>query len=109
MSNNKEAIKPDPKDIEENRFLAVLSYLGVLCLVPLFLKRDSNFAQFHAKQGLLLFVVELVGWIIFQIPVIGWALGLFVFALVLMGVYNAWEGKYWEMPILGKYTEKLNL
>ncbi|MBT4495794.1 hypothetical protein HOC73_03530, partial [bacterium] len=65
-------------DIEDNRVIASFSYVWILCLVPLFLKRKSKFAQFHAKQGLLLFVIELFGWLIFWIPLIGWVLGIII-------------------------------
>ncbi|EKD47008.1 MAG: hypothetical protein ACD_66C00259G0004, partial [uncultured bacterium] len=46
----------DKKDIEDNKVLAALSYIFILCFVPLLLARDSKFAQYHAKQGLVLFV-----------------------------------------------------
>lgn len=97
------------KDIESNKFLAALSYVWILCLVPLFLKRKSDFAQFHAKQGLLLFVIEIVGWLVFWIPLIGWALFFMVIAFSVLGVKKALDGQYWVMPILGKYVSKLNL
>jgi len=97
----------DKKDIEENSVVAAMSYIYILCLLPLFLKRKSKFAQFHAKQGLLLFIIEvLLGWF-FPVPVIGWALGLLVLLLAFLGVVNALNGKYWEMPFLGRYTKKL--
>src|SRR3989339_630004 len=43
------------QDVEENKTVAALSYAWILCLVPLLGKRNSKFAQFHAKQGLVLF------------------------------------------------------
>lgn len=98
----------DKKDIEENSVVAAMSYIYILCLLPLFLKRKSKFAQFHAKQGLLLFIVEvLLGWF-FPFPIIGWALGLLVLLLAFLGVVNALNGKYWEMPFVGRYAKKLN-
>ena len=105
--NNKE--QKDTKDINENKLVAALSYIWILCLVPLFLKRKSKFAQFHAKQGLLLFIVEIVGSIIFPIPIIGWALFIGVILLAILGVRSALDGQYWQMPFLGKYAKKLNL
>ncbi|PIR06164.1 MAG: hypothetical protein COV55_04785 [Candidatus Komeilibacteria bacterium CG11_big_fil_rev_8_21_14_0_20_36_20] len=99
-------ITPDKKDIESNKVLAAVGYIWILCLVPLFLKQKSKFAQFHAKQGLLLFIIELVGWII---PVIGWILFVVAIIYAILGVKAALEGKYWEMPVLGKYAAKLNL
>lgn len=101
--------KSQQKDIEENKVSAALAYIWILCLVPLFLKRDSKFAQFHAKQGLLLFIVELIGSVVYAIPIIGWALFVLTIILALLGIRNALDGKYWEMPFLGRYVEKLNL
>lgn len=99
---------PD-RDAEDNRVIAAIGYMWILCLVPLFLKRNSRFAQFHAKQGLVLFIAEVVGWLIFWIPLIGWLLGAFVVVMAMMGIMNALQGKFWEMPLLGKYARKINL
>ncbi len=44
----------DPKDIEQNKGVAVLSYLWILFAIPLFLKRDSKFSQ-----AVLLFIPTL--------------------------------------------------
>lgn len=99
---------PD-RDVEENRVIAAIGYIWILCLVPLFLKRNSQFAQFHAKQGLVLFVAEIFGWLIYWIPLIGWLLGIFVLLMAIMGIMSALQGRYWEMPILGKYARKINL
>lgn len=103
------ALEKNQRDIDSNRFVAALSYIWILCLVPLFLKRKSHFAQFHAKQGLLLFVVEIVGWLIFWIPLIGWLVFIMVIVFAILGAQKAMAGEYWVMPILGKYVDKLNL
>jgi len=100
---------PVDQDTEENKVLAAIGYVWILCLIPLFLKRNSKFAQFHAKQGLMLFIVELIGWLIFWIPLIGWLLFVITVILAVMGIMNALQGNYWEMPILGKYAKKINL
>jgi uncharacterized membrane protein len=102
-------IKPDQRDIEANRVIAAIGYVWILCLVPLFLKRKSKFAQFHAKQGLLLFVLEIVGWLVFWIPVIGWVILILIILFAILGIKNALDGKFWVMPIIGKYVNKFNL
>jgi len=56
-----------------------------------------------------LFIVEIVGMVIFPIPFLGWVLFILVVILSILGVKAALAGKYWEMPILGKYVDKLNL
>ncbi|OGY89962.1 MAG: hypothetical protein A2927_02685 [Candidatus Komeilibacteria bacterium RIFCSPLOWO2_01_FULL_45_10] len=97
------------RDIEENKILAAVGYVWILCLVPLFLKRNSRFAQFHAKQGLVLFILEVIGWLIFWIPLIGWVLFIYVIIMAVMGIMNSLQGNWWEMPVLGKYARKINL
>lgn len=48
----------DEEDIKENKLIAVFAYLNVLVLVPILAGRKSPFARYHAKQGLVLFVIE---------------------------------------------------
>jgi len=97
------------KDIEDNKVLAAIGYVWILCLVPLFLKRNSKFAQFHAKQGLILFIVEIFGWLIFWLPLIGWLLGAVILVFAILGIMHSLQGNYWEIPVLGKYAKKINL
>lgn len=89
--------------------MGVLAYLGILCLIPLFAAKDSEFAQYHAKQGLTLFVFEIGLW------VIDWIL-IFVFwpatilmpivsiaflVLSIIGIVNVINGKKVPLPIIG--------
>lgn len=103
----------DMKDIEDNKYLAAIGYIWILCLVPLLMKRKSKFAQFHGKQGLVLFIAEVILSFVWIIPILGWIVGFFGYIIVLvlsiLGVINAVQGRYWDMPWLGKYTKKLNL
>ncbi len=98
--------------VSEDRAYAALSYLWVLCLVPLFLKRQSAYVQFHAKQGFLLFVAEIAISVVSVVPVLGWLVGfvgwLAAVVLSVLGIMAALTGKEWVMPILGEYAKKLN-
>ena len=104
---------PPQKSLDEDRLVAAIGYLGILCLVPLILKRDSRFAQHHGKQGLVLLIVWMVLWVGNVIPVLGqiiWMLGtLILLILMILGIVNALNGKMWEMPFLGQYAKKINL
>lgn len=93
------------KDVEENKLWAVLGYLGILCLIPLLGKKDSPFAQYHAKQGLIL----LLGWIVSWVPFIGWLVWFGVAILSIIGIINALGGKMTPLPLVGSYAEKLNI
>lgn len=95
----------DPKDVQDNKLWAILGYLGILCLIPLLVKKDSKFAQFHAKQGLILLIGEFFVWI----PIIGWLLGIGIFILWIMGIINVLNGNMKPLPIVGDLAAKINL
>ena len=101
------------KEVKEGKVLAILSYLGILCLIPLLLKKDNKFVLFHGKQGLVLFLGELAVTILSIIPLIGWPIGLIgviVFGIVsLVGIVHVLMGNYWKMPIVADLTDKFNI
>jgi len=98
------------KDVEENKVMAAISYVFILCLIPLLGKKDSEYAQFHAKQGLILviswFIIWVVGAVIWPILFLG---NIALAILSIMGIVNALAGKKWEMPFLGKYANKIKI
>ncbi|HBR80792.1 MAG: hypothetical protein UX09_C0017G0009 [Candidatus Uhrbacteria bacterium GW2011_GWE2_45_35] len=110
---NEPIISKNSKDIEENKLLAAIGYLGILCLIPLLAKKDSAFCQFHGKQGLVIFIVWIVLSFINILPFIGqiiWLLGSLVLAvLVVMGMIHALNGEEWEVPVLGQYAKQIKL
>src|SRR6185295_3753249 len=40
--------------LDDERLFATISYAWIFCIIPLFMKRDSAFVQFHAKQGVIM-------------------------------------------------------
>ena len=96
------------KDAEDNRILATLSYVLFLFILPLG-KKDSPFCQFHAKQGIVVFVawviISFVGWI----PITGWAARIALIVVNFMAIVKTWNGEMWEIPYLASYAKKINL
>lgn len=111
MVKKEKEIQVEDKEIQEGKIFAILGYIGVLCLVPLLLKKDNKFALFHGKQGLILFIFEIAAGIVSIIPVLGWMVGilsLIVFpVLSLIGIVRSLMGEYWKMPVLGELAEKI--
>ena len=115
FTNTKDATSEyDEKDINDNKVMGVLAYLGILILVPVLAAKDSKFARFHTNQGLVLFIAGLIlgaiTGVLCAIPIVGCvaapvALVVSIGALVLqiMGIINAATGKAKELPIIGKY------
>lgn len=101
--------KSSSSDVEQNKGIAAISYIWILFLVPLLTKKDSDFAKYHAKQGLVFFIFStIVGFIAF-IPVIGWILLIVDFVFFIMGLINALGGKKQPLPVIGKYAEGINI
>jgi len=100
-------------DAEQNKGIAALGYVGILFLVPLLAKKDSDFCQYHAKQGMVLFIFEIIVGIVSVVPVIGWVVSTvgWVFGVILfiMGLMNALGGKKVPLPVIGQYGEKINI
>ncbi len=105
----------DPKDIQENKFMAILSYIGPLVFIPFFARKNSPFAQYHAKRGLNLFILQAIvsvalsvlAIILGSIPggnIINWLIStpvsLAMTALSVIGIVNAAMGKCKELPVV---------
>lgn len=87
-------MKFDQKDIDENKVMACLSYVGILFLIPMLAKKDSRFCQEHAKQGIVMFIAGLL----MAIPFIGWVWGLVVIVVDVISIINTLQGKFWKIP-----------
>jgi uncharacterized membrane protein len=100
------------KNTQENRIVAAISYIPLLFLVPLLWKTDSDFAQFHGKQGLVLFIAWFILWVVGLIPVIGLLALLGYLLLIVVAVIafvRALLGQRWEIPLIAPYAKKLKL
>lgn len=105
--------KSGGNDVEDNKVIAALSYIFILCLVPLFLKRNSVFAQFHAKQGLTITVAWFVFWVIGIIPVLGWLISflgsMLLLVVSIIGIIKTLNGEKWQIPYIYEWSKRWNL
>jgi len=111
MAKEKNNEKQDKKqdDVQKNKNIAALSYVFILFLVPLLLKRDSEFVQFHARQGLVLFIVELLAGMVSWFPVFGQLLMLLLLVVSIIAILKTLEGEKWEIPFIYEWSKKINL
>ena len=104
----------DQNDIQQNKAMAILAYLSWLVIIPIFAAKESKFARFHANQGLVLAIAEIICWVVLGIlgnlPFIGWIFSIVdgLFSLVclifaVIGIVNAANGKAKELPVVGKF------
>jgi uncharacterized membrane protein len=92
----------DLLDIEKNKDMAAISYVWILSIAVFFGVPDSPFARFHARQGVVLFLMTIVAALL---PVIGKLLLLILFAAMIYGFANATRGRAALVPIVGEITE----
>lgn len=109
LQTKDEKLSNEQLDVEENKYIAVFSYLSFLFIIPLFLKRESPFCQKHAKQGLVWFTFQLITSIFYFIPIINIFYGLIILTITLNSFIQTMLGKYWRIPFLYKWAEKINL
>lgn len=104
IQDQREVITPEivfkkpADDVEENKDIAALSYAWILSLVVFFTRKDSPFIRFHAKQGIVLFILSIAFW---MVPFVGRLLELVVLAFCALGFINAAQGKWKDLPFIG--------
>jgi uncharacterized membrane protein len=124
----KEPAKNQKQD--SDNLLAILSYLGILVLVPYLINQDkkNEFIAYHVKQGIVLAIAGLllmaVRWMLPGGGYMYWGFygtgGSWLFALVglvqlgilvlaVIGILNVLQGQKKQLPVLGKYADNLKI
>lgn len=103
----------EEQEIIDGKFFAVISYVSFLCVITLVLKKGNKFAIYHARQGLVLFVMEVAAFILSIIPLLGWLIGIFGYALFLLvsiwGILQSALGVYCRIPVVSEISDKIVL
>lgn len=97
----------------------ILSYFWFLFIIPL-LAGGKEFSRYHANQGLVLFILEVilgivvgivsavVGWIPFVgmivSSVLGGIVGIIMLIFMVLGIYRAASGEMKPLPLIGAIT-----
>lgn len=80
---------PPPGAAGQNRGLMLaLAYLGPLAIIPLVTEKNDPEVQWHAKHGLVLFVAEIILWVVLGIfiHIVPFLACLAVMAFPLLGL-----------------------
>ena len=106
--------------------MIVLSYLSLLCLIPLLTKKDDPEVQWHAKNGLAFVVFDIVVWIVLaivtrvaaHIPIFGcgiatvlsvlWCI-VWVGILVIhdVAIIKGVNGQRFRLPMVSDFADKM--
>lgn len=101
--------------VDNGTLMAILAYLGPLVIIPFLTAKGQPFVAFHIKQGLVLFGIEIILWIIDEIMILGPLyllvslvnLGLII--LTIIGIINVVQKKETELPLIGAFAHKFNI
>jgi len=109
-------IKAEEKTVAEvneytssERFIAAVGYISFLCLLPLILRRDSEYCQFHGKQALFFCILFFALRFFFLLPYIGIILTIFEIVVILFMAIVTWKGKTVRAPLFAEWADKLAL
>lgn len=116
--------QPAQVNLSNSKMMAILSYLGILIVVPFATGAKSDpFVKFHMKQGLALIILWIIlsvlsttaSFVLSFIPFIGFLIALlfpllwlFAFILMIVGIVNAANSKTKLLPIIGSWGDKFN-
>lgn len=107
------------QDVQDNKAIAILSYIGLLSLIPYLAAKHSPFAQYHAVRGLNLLICEAIfgaacflvtailslifswfGGVIGSILNLGW---IFFLVVSVIGIINVCNGEKKDLPYIGRF------
>lgn len=107
---NKPARKNESQ-VLEGKVFAILSYLSILCIIPLVFKKDNAFVLKHSKQGLILFLGQVAVFIL-HIILGQWILRLGMFILGVLsfiGLIAVLRGREVELPLVSSLADSITL
>jgi uncharacterized membrane protein len=102
--------------------MIVLSYLWILCLIPLLTKKDDNEVQWHAKNGLSILIAEIVCWVFFfifgfvahRVPFLGCGvviiecvIGIGFLVVRVVAIIKGVNGQRFRLPVVSDFADKM--
>ena len=97
---------------EDRRMAAIMAYIPFLCFVPLIKMHDDAYVYFHARQGIILFFIEVVAFI-FSFPHLSqlfWTVIIVAcIGAAVAGIIFSMQGKTHKLPLIGDLAERLRM
>lgn len=100
----------DTQSGSSDKLMGILSYLGILSLIPYFSKGQSAFVRFHAVRGLNLFLLELIAGVACGIigvalsglgALLSWIVSVASLAFSIIGIVNVANNEKKDLPLIG--------
>lgn len=106
-----------PASGQPNTGMAIVAY--ILFFVPLLTdaKKDP-FVKFHVKQGIVVFALAVILWVVRMIVPWYWLfrlywlfdlVGLAIIVFAIIGIVNAANGKQEKLPLVGQFGDSIKI
>ena len=101
-------------DSETKLFAFLATFLTIIgFIIALFVRRDDAYVMFYAKQGLILFIIQIIASFLGIFPLIGWFMSGVIWVLFvilwIMAWINSLSGEMKNTWIIGNLAEKIKL
>lgn len=97
-----------PSGSGNDKLWSILSYVPILCLIPLLQEETDPDLRLHARQGVVLMLLEILLCILLipDVTTILFSVGLLICVVfAVIGAINASQGKYWRIPVISDIAE----
>ena len=92
------------------RLMAAICYIGILCFIPLLYNCDSEFINFHARQGLVLWiwaVIAIFALFVLEIELVTEGSAVVIGLMSAYGMLASILRKKWRLPLVSRLSERL--
>jgi len=79
----------EKKDVDSGKGMAVLSYIGILALIPYFAEKKNGYVRYHAVQGINLLIIYA------GVIILGAIINAIVQAIFCSTPYGSWYSSCW--------------
>ncbi|MFH0753942.1 MAG: hypothetical protein V2A70_05195 [Candidatus Omnitrophota bacterium] len=96
--------------LRDEKPFTILAYSFILCIIPLIYRKNDAFIQFHARQGLALFLCEMAVFIVSIVFPLLFRPALFIFAIFsFWGMIQSLRGERTPLPFIHTLSQKLDI
>ena len=102
-----------PTSGDNSTLLGVLAYLGPLVIVSHLMGKGNPFVEYHTKQGIVLFVIELALYVLssfmfyglfFLVPIIA-LVNFGCLILAIIGIVHVVQKEQKPLPVVGEFSK----
>lgn len=98
------------KNDDSKLFAFLATFLTIIgFLIAIIAKKDDAYVMFYAKQGLVLFIIQIIAAILSPIWFIGGLVWIAFLVFWIMAWINALSGEKRDTPLIGELAKKIKL